>query len=60
MFNHCKTIKLLIFNILQKNKIFLHVVHHKQIVKELSSEKMFADLTKPENKDCFVVCDFRF
>ena len=25
-----------------------------------SAEKMFADLAKPENKDCFVVCDFWF
>ena len=24
------------------------------------AEKMFADLAKPENKDCFVVCDFFF
>ena len=24
------------------------------------AEKMFADLSKPENKDCFVVCDFFF
>ena len=25
-----------------------------------SADKMFADLAKPENKDCFVVCDFWF